>query len=265
MHRLARAGLALALLLDRGAAAAAEAPPPADFTACVERNVPEPDHVRGVRITARDRAGAKRIIVLKLQGRRSAEGRRQLLVRFGQPADVAGVSLLVLEQEGESEVYLASPELPEPRKITANDRSQGIVGTDLSYEDLEWIQGFRTPRSSKRLPDDRVGKREVYVVEATPERSSYARVLAQIDKKSCLPLRLQFFEPGGRLRKEITADPSFLQQHGEVWVAHAVLIRDMRDGTSTHFMVDTHEQDLLLPEGTFDVEGLRRSVGGETR
>ena len=107
--------------------------------------------------------------------------------------------------------------------------------------------------------------RKVYVVEAQPAQSSYARVLAQIDKKSCLPLRIQFFEPGGRLRKEITADPDFLQQHGKVWVAHAMLIRDMRDGTSTHFMVDTHEQDVLLPDATFDVEGLRRSVGTETR
>jgi hypothetical protein len=260
MRLLPRILLAPALLLPPAVAAAAQAPPPGDFTACVERNVPEPDHVRGVRITSRDRAGAKRIVVLKLQGRRSAEGRRELLVRFQQPDDVRGVALLMLEREGASDVWLASPELPEPRKITTRDRSQAVAGTDLSYEDLEWLQGFRTPRSSNRLPDDRVGKRAVYVVEARPEQSSYERVVAQIDQASCLPLRLQFFEVGGRLRKEITADPSFLQQRGDVWVAHAMLIRDARDGTSTHFMVDTHQQDVLLPDGDFDVEGLRRAA-----
>jgi hypothetical protein len=267
MHRLAAAGGAwLALLSGSHAAAGAEAPPAADdFVRCVERNVPEPDHVRGVRITARDRAGLKRVIVLKLHGRRAPDGSRQLLVRFSNPEDIRGVSLLVLERGSQSEVYLASPELPDPRKITAADRSASILGTDLSYEDLEWLQGMRTPRDPRRLADEKVGARDSYVVEASLADSTYARVVAHIDKQSCLPLQLRFFDQDRRLRKEVTADPAFLQQHGDTWVAHAMLIRDARDGTSTHFMVDTHEQDALLPDDLFDVDALRRSVEAAPR
>jgi len=259
------AAIALATLLCPSAASAAEGGErsAAEIAACVERNVPEPDNVRAVRITARDpRAGSKRIIVLKMFGRRSPEGFRQLLVRFSQPEDVEGVSLLILEQAGQSEVYLASPELQDPRKITMADRSSVILGTDLSYEDLEWLQGFRKPLESTRLEDAKVGERSCYAVEARPESSSYSRLLAFIDKESCLPLRLQFFEKSGRLRKEVTADPLSLTKHGETWVAHAMLIRDARDLTTTHFVVDTHEQDVLLTDDMFSVEGLRRSLGG---
>ena len=265
MRLLSATAIALAALLaSRVAPAVGEGGrSSAEVAACVERNVPEPDNVRAVRITARDpRAGSKRVIVLKMYGRRSPEGLRQLLVRFSEPDEVVGVSLLVLEQAGPADVYLASPELPEPRKITMTDRSSAILGTDLSYEDLEWLQGFRTPRDATRLPDEEVGERDCYVLESALEGSSYSRVLAFIDKESCLPLRLRFFEKSGRLRKEVTADPLSLVRHGDTWVAHAVLIRDARDLTTTHFVVDTHEQDVLLPDGMFDVEGLRRSLRG---
>lgn len=66
-------------------------------------------------------------------------------------------------------------------------------------------------------------------------------MVARIDQASRLPPRLRFFETGGRLREQITADPSFLQRHGGVWVANAIPIRGARDGD-------------------FGVEGLRRAA-----
>jgi hypothetical protein len=39
-----------------------------------------------------------------------------------------------------------------------------------------------------------------------------------------------------------------------------MLVRDVRDLTSTHFMTDTHQQDVLLPDGLFTVEGMERAV-----
>ncbi len=233
----------------------------AEIAACIERNVPEPDSVRGVRITRRDpRAGAKRIIVLRMFGRKTSSGGGDLLIRFSDPADVRGSSILLLDRDGASEVWMAAPELPEPRRVTQSDRGSALFGTDLSFEDLEWLEGMRLPRASQRKPDAKEGMREVYVVESVPERSSYGRVVSYIDKTTCLPVRLDLFDRGGRLRKEMTSDPRSHVQHGDRWVAHEMLIRDVRDLTSTHFMVDTHQQDVLLSDGLFSVEGLERTV-----
>jgi hypothetical protein len=261
-----RIGLALALVsaLLSLPSAAEEQALETGIPACASRNLPQPDSVRALRITARDpRAGSKTVIVVKMYGRRDPDGQRQLLMRFIQPEDVRGVSLLLLERESDTDVYLASPELPDPRKITAADRSNQLFGTDLSYEDFAWLRGLQVPGESRRLADETVSRRPAYVVEIRPEESAYGRVVSYVDKESCLPLRINFYARSGRLSKELTTDQRSHLKHGDVWVAHDVLMRDARDLTTTHLLVDSHEQDVLLPDGLFSLEGLRRAVRPE--
>jgi hypothetical protein len=232
--------------------------------ACFEKNAPQPDSVRAIRMTARDRSGEKTIVVLRLYGRRSAEGLGQLFLRFEQPDEVKGTSLLVLEQPaGDSEIYLASPELPTPRRISGPARADGMFRTDFSSEDLQRLQqGWRPGAGDqKQLPDARVGERAVYVLETRPRDSAYERIVFSLDQESCLPLLVRFYERGKEQpRKELTTDPRSNVKHGDQWVAHSALMRDLQDLTTTHLMVDSHAQDELLPDGQFTVEALERAV-----
>lgn len=250
-------GLAALALCVHPAFAATDA----EVAACIERNVPGPDNVRAVRITRSDpRSGSKRIITLRMYGRKTSTGGGDLLVRFSDPPDVRGASLLLLDREGASEVFMASPEFPEPKRVTTSNRGAALFGTDISFEDLEWLEGLRVPDASERKADSKEGLREVYVVESHPEDSAYGKVVSYVDKDTCLPLRLELFDNAGRLRKEMTSDPRSHILHDGRWVAHELLVRDVRDLTSTHFMVDSHEQDVLLSDGLFSLDGLRRTV-----
>jgi hypothetical protein len=233
----------------------------AEVAACVERNVPGPDDVRAVRITRSDpRASSKRIIILRMFGRKTPAGGRDLLVRFSAPEDVRGASLLILDRGGANEVYMASPAFPEAKRVTSANRGAALFETDISYEDLEWLEGLRHPDISDRKADAKEGLREVYVVEATPEDSAYGRVVSYVDKETCLPIRTEFFDKTGRIRKEMTSDPRSHIEHEGRWAAHEIMIRDVRDLTSTHLMVDTHQQDVLLADELFTPEGLERTV-----
>ncbi len=256
--------LAFALVaLTPAAPALAEAPASAE--ACFARNADaQPDAVRAVRLTARDRDGEKTIVVLRLYGRRGADGLGRLFLRIDQPAEVRGTSVLVLEQaQGDSEIYLASPELPEARRITGPQRADGMFRTDFSSEDLQRLQqGWRPGGGElKALPDARIGERAVWVAEVDPKESAYERIVFSLDQESCLPLLVEFYEPGkAKPRKELTTDPRSNLKHGALWVAHSALMRDLQNLTTTHLMVDSHEQEQLLPDGQFTVEALEKAV-----
>lgn len=252
--------LAFSFLLLAPAAGAETLTMTPEVTACVERNLPAPDSIRAARLTTRDRQGKKTITVVTMYGRRNAEGRARLFMKFLEPEDVRGSALLFLEQDGADEIYLGSPDFDASRRITAEGRSANLFGTDFSFEDFERLEGFDVPGTTTRLPDASVDDREVYMVESRPLKSMYERVVSAIDKKSCLPLRTEFFESGGDPRKVLTTDPRSNKKHGAVWVPHSALMRDMRDLTTTHLMVDSHEQDVLLPEGVFSVEALEAAV-----
>jgi hypothetical protein len=258
---MARTVLALLLpLLLAAPTAGAQEPAEEAVRDCVQPAVPEPDSVRALRMTSRDpRADSQTVTVLKMYGRRTEEGRRQLFVRFLRPDDVRGSALLFLEKGDGVELYLATPEIPEPRRISGPGRTGELFGTNLSYEDFERLQGLRPPRTWTRLEDEAVSERPTYAIETRPEDSAYDRVKSFVDKESCIPLLMRFYQ-SGKLRKELTTNPRSNLRRGAGWMPHEAVMRDFRNGTTTHLLIDSHEQDVLLPDGLFTPEGLKEAV-----
>ena len=250
-----------ALLISAPASHADEARTLDEVTACVERSIPRPDGIRAVRIVARDRAGSERVTVARVYSRRADDGLQQLLLRVVRPEELRGTSFLILERPGENEIYFKSTELPDVKRIRTAGRSARMFGSDFSYEDFEYWQAVAAPGESKRLEDATIGERPVYVVEtrtAKADDSAYEKVVTFVDKKTCIPLRMEFYEPGDRLRKELIVNPHQILQRGSAWVAHMAVIRDIREFTTTQFLVDSTEQEGGLPAAMFSVEGLKR-------
>lgn len=262
MKMLALSALCLALCVPRGAEAESAA------LACFERR-PEPDSVRAMRLSTQDQAGNKMVQILRLYGRRNQQGLGQLFVRVEQPESTRGTSLLMLQRaDAESEIYLASPEHPTPRAIRGSERNQGMFGTDFSYEDLERVQHGWRPGAAEivELPGEQVDDRAAYVIEVRPRDSAWARIVFYLSQESCLPILIRYLERGKTLAaKEAILDPRAHVKHGDIWVAHNVLMRDLVKHTTTGLMVDSHEQEALLPDGQFTVEGLERAVRGDAQ
>ena len=143
--------LAVSLLLPLGANEPAS---PTELTACMRRNMPEPDSVRALRIVARDRVGSERITVVRLYGRRTEEGSRQVLLRVVSPEELKGDALLILETSAEIEMYFKSTDFPKAKRIRAEGRSIPLFGSDLTYEDFAHLLALNRPGPSKRLEDD---------------------------------------------------------------------------------------------------------------
>jgi hypothetical protein len=250
------ARLILPLLLVAPLAGHAEEPLEVEEVAqCARRNLPEPDTIRAVRIVERDRVGAERTTVVKIYVRRTGEKRRQVLIRFEQPEELRGSAFLMLEREGENELYFKSTELPAVKRISGPAKAEQLLGGDFSYEDFEYLQGFSQPGEWKRLEDAAVSERPVYVVETRPTQSAYQRVVAFVDKKTCVALRIEFFESSKRLRKVLTVNPRQVLKRGSVWLPHMALMRNIEELTTTMFLVDSSQQGPI-PEGAFDLPGV---------
>jgi hypothetical protein len=237
-----------------------------DIAACVQRNLPTPGSIRAVRIVARDRLGAKQVTVAKFYSRQTDDGLRQLLVRLLEPEDVRGTALLMLQRDGENEIYLSSNEFAEVRQIKGVARAVALFGSDFSYEDFQYLQGFTRPSESKRLEDTVLGDRPVYVLETRPldtANSAYRSIVAFVDKETCVALRMEFYEPASGLRKVLTVDNAQIFKRGSVWMAHIAMLRDIRDYTTTQVFIDSREQ-ATLPAEMFTVEALQQGEGPGT-
>lgn len=220
------------------ALALSAATPPVDFVSCTTPRPPEPDSIQTIQLTRRDMTGGATTTSANLYGERSPSGAIRLLVRPTRPEELRGTFLSFTLREDETVIFFGSPELPAPKRIRGAEALGSLLGSDLSYQDFASLQGLAQPMLKRRLADTRVAGRDVYVVELTPvdaSKSAYTRVVSSFDKVSCLPLRSEMYEAGGKLRKLQTINAKDVVHSRAVdrHLPQRIMIEDQRDGTKT--------------------------------
>jgi len=160
---------------------------------------------------------------------------------------------MIEAKEGPSDFYVWSPDDRRVRRVASRSNG-GLFGTDFSYDDFENWRSFQRTGKAERLPDAVVAERAVYVVSTVPtsqEVSAYEKIVTSVDRETCVVLQVDSFEPGGRLRKVLRADPKKVQQVGEFNIAGALELEDVIDQTHTKVKVDEVKLDVDLPDGRF--------------
>jgi len=229
--RLVRAAGLAWLMLAPGVAAAADV---AKITECMRANVPQTVRIQTVEVAARDRTGGERLLKGRMFGTREND-RVRVMLRIEAPPDLSGAAYLVREADPADEMYMYLPSVNKVRRITGGAMDGKLWGTDLSYNDLKQIQNAFSAGTTVAEADGQIEGRPVHVLRFTPraqEPSRYATVRAHVDQKTCVALRVEFFE-GGSVRKEATVPAKSLKQSGKLWYASEALMRDLKDGTQT--------------------------------
>jgi hypothetical protein len=142
---------------------------------------------------------------------------------------------------GPSDFYVWTPDERRVRRVSGRSNT-GLFGTDFSYDDFENWRTFQKHGKAERLPDATVSGRPAYVVESAPaagEESSYERIVTSVDRETCVVLEVDSFEPGGRLRKVLHADPAKVARVGDFRIATALELEDVI------------ELDTAIPDGRF--------------
>jgi hypothetical protein len=254
------ASLAGALSLALALAAGADTRSPEEIAACVAANLPARSSVQTVSFQARDRTGALVESRARVYWQRSEDGLSRAMVRFSAPNDLRGAGLLFVQKaSGQNDMLMYLPELGKVRRVTGRMVSGSAFGTDFSYEELERVLGIARQTATQRLPDARLDGRAVYALETRPgpgDGSAFERVVTLIAQENCVPLRMEFYEPPDRLRKELSTDPDSISKEGELYVPRRWLMRDLRDETQTVLAVEEIEVGAEIPRKMFSTREL---------
>ena len=167
-----------------------------------------------------------------------------------------------VEREGrENDLFSYLPELGRVRRVTTRSASGSLFGSDFSYEDVERLEHLAETGSSRRLADAVIQGRPVYVLEGTPEPdsgSAYSRVVSYVDRERCVPLRIEFYERVGEIRKVLEAPPEKAVKEGSVWIPTEISMEDRHNGTRSVMRVEEIELDVEIPDRTFSQGALER-------
>ncbi|MBN2040910.1 MAG: outer membrane lipoprotein-sorting protein [Spirochaetes bacterium] len=166
-----------------------------------------------------------------------------------------GVKYLKLNDE----LWIYFPDADDIMKISGHMLKQGLMGSDISYEDLLETEEMKTKYESKFIKSENFDGRDCYVIEANAkvEDASYQKQILFIDKEKYIPLKIEMYAKGGRLLKNMLL--SDIRKVGSRYVPWKIEIQDKRRRNSkTTLVFKEIIYDINVPENTFTRRSLKK-------
>src|SRR3546814_19346858 len=118
----------------------------------------------------------------------------------------------------------------------------------------DWSSDVCSSDLPKMGNDEVLAGRTVHVLSVMPSASDsarFTRLLAWVDAKSCVALRVDFYE-GQTVRKRPSVDAKSLRRDGGYWYASPLQMSDLGQGSSTRLKVLALHPDDALPGRLFN-------------
>ena len=252
----------LGLAFVAGAAQTAKAPAvtdPAKMTvqdvrACMARNLVARGALRDLGLDVFDKEGKLRTLRMRLFWKPSKTRGTRVNLRLIDPPVMAGSSYLLLQEGMNEEVYFFLPGADRSLRITGQNMSEPLWGTDFSYGEIKQVLGLLVMGDTQRLADATVAGRTAYVLETQTkiDETGYRKVVSYVDQAACVLLKSEFFAKADTPRKVLEADLSTLLQADKYWAVLGYTMFDKQRGTRTRLTLTDLSFDERLSEKLFE-------------
>lgn len=192
--------------------------------------------------------------VLKKEFRAVAQGSTRSFVEFVNPED-RGVRYLKVDKD----LWMYFPAEQETIKISGHLLKEGMMGSDVSYEDALESGAVAERYDIKLVGQETVDGRPCYVLEldAKVRAVSYERQKLWIDGERFVTLRAEMYARSGRLLKESRS--LAVQRFGGRWFVTSMRMEDkLKRGGGTTFTMRELQFDVALPADMFTLQRLSR-------
>jgi len=236
-----------------------------EVEACIRKNMPKATVIEKIRLSSEGLMyEEEETLSAKVYWKHSPSGTSNILTVFDEPDDILGSRLLFLEKKPENEIYLYMPALFKVRRISSDRISSSMYGMDFSYEDFQFMYNMMATAVSEQRPDEMINGESMYVFAIAPgegEKSLYETIFSYFDKKSCVIQKVEFYEPGGKLRKVLVTEPGSIKMVNGILVPHKLQMSDIKKESKTELTVISVSVDPPINDSLFDPVKLKEHRG----
>ncbi len=160
------------------------------------------------------------------------DGDKSIII-FDNPGDVKGTAFLSFtHKEGPDDQWLYIPALRKVKRIASNNKAGAFMNSEFAFEDIasQEVEKY----TYKYIGEDTYGEIAVFKNEADPvdPKSGYSRLEVWIDQQRFIPLKVDFFNRGGKLKKTLEFD-EYEQYLEKYWRAGKWTMTNHITGKST--------------------------------
>jgi outer membrane lipoprotein-sorting protein len=184
-----------------------------------------------------------------------ARGRTHSAIEYQTPKREKGTRMLKVD----GQMWLYFPRAERVQKISGHMMRQGMMGSDVSYEDMMTSADFDDMYDAKILGEDTVDGRKHWKLEATAKDSSvsYPKRIIWIDDEYRIPTKQELYALSGLLLKT-WAMSDIKQIEGKNVPMKMVISDALKKGSSTTIVTERITFDIPLQDQIFSRRWLER-------
>jgi len=161
--------------------------------------------------------------------------------------------------------WLYLPAMRKVRRISASDRGDYFLGTDLTYEDIKLETRVGTEDYvRKTIGEDEVDGHRCYLVESTPiddetaRELGYGKVQQCVDSEIWMVRRSEMWDVNMNPLK--TVHVSDIRQVQGIWTQHRIEVENHKTGHRTVFTFSDVDYQAGVSDELFTQNALRRGL-----
>ncbi len=181
-------------------------------------------------------------------------GDRQAIMEYTNPEDF-GTKYLMLEDN----LWIYFPEEDDVVKISGHLLKEGMMGSDVSYEDALEADNLADKYEIAISGDTTFNDRECWVIalDAKVNRVPYEKREMIVDKETFVCWSEQMFAKSGRLLKESTT-LEVEEIDGRFFSVKSIMVNKLRRNSTTTFTMENIQFDVPVDESRFTMRYLGR-------
>ncbi len=223
--------------------------------------------IQNVTLELISKSGKSRTQETRVYRKNYGDERRQA-VFYTSPSNIAGTSFLIYdypEVDRDDDQWLYLPAVRKTRRISASNRGDYFLGTDLTYEDIKL-----GPKISdedyfhKTIGVENIDGHKCYVVESFPKNDKiakelgYSKTQAWVDASLWIVRKGEFWDIGSNRLK--TVDIIDIQKIQNIWTPHQFRVINHKTGHQTNFIFSNTDYQTPIEEGMFTEQKLIRGL-----
>ena len=225
-------------------------PTAAELLAALDGNLQSDSQESTVQMTVNDGRRSRTFSMTSI-----ARGRTHSAIEYQTPKREKGTRMLKVD----GQIWLYFPRAERVQKISGHMMRQGMMGSDVSYEDMMTSADFDDMYDAKIIGEDTVDGRKHWKLEATAKDASvsYPKRIIWIDDEYRIPTKQELYALSGLLLKTWTMS-DIKQIDGKNVPMKMVISDELKKGSSTTIITESITFDIPLQDQIFSRRWLER-------
>lgn len=222
---------------------------------------------RRFRIELTDRRGVTRIEET-IGFRKYSNNQKKTVIFYTDPTNVRGTAFLTFDYFDETKAddqWLYLPALRRVRRISASDRGDYFLGTDLTYEEIKKEGKYDLSEyEAKFIEETEVAGRKLLKVELQPKTDTlqqelgYSRLVSYIDPEIWMSVKTEYWDTNGNYLK--TINNNNIKQIDGFWTVTEITVQNHKTHHLTKMFFFDIDYNAAIRDDMFTQQQLRRGL-----